>query len=58
MALNKPPATNLLRLDENLVELISLLKADEKAGGVRFAECKRRTHKHALKMDCREAVTG
>jgi len=37
-ALGKLPAASLQRLDEDLAELIALLKADEKAGGIPLAE--------------------
>lgn len=38
MALGKLPAATLLRLDQDLGELIQLLKADEEAGGIPLAE--------------------
>jgi DNA-binding MarR family transcriptional regulator len=38
MALGKLPATTLLRLDQDLAELIQILKADEEAGGIPLAE--------------------
>lgn len=38
LALGKLPAASLQRLDEDLAELIALLKADEKAGGIPLAE--------------------
>jgi DNA-binding MarR family transcriptional regulator len=38
LALGKLPATSLQRLDEDLAELIALLKADEQAGGIPLAE--------------------
>lgn len=37
-ALGKLPATSLQRLDDDLAELIALLKADEDAGGIPLAE--------------------